>query len=48
MEDLQFFIFDNQTKLVKKGRNDIVTTKEECIRFLLTLLLRNNKFIINK
>jgi len=39
MEDLQFVVFDNQTKLVKKERNDVVTTKEECIRFLVTLLL---------
>jgi len=48
MEDLQFVVLDNQTKLVKKGRNNVVTTKEKCIRFLETLLLRNNKSIINK
>ena len=41
-------MFDNQTELVEERRNNNITIKEYCIRFFVTLLLRNKKFIINK
>ena len=41
-------MLDNKPKLVKKRRNNTITTKKICIEFFIALFLRNEKAIINK
>ena len=41
-------MFNNKTKLIKKSRNNIVTTKENQIGFFENIFLKYKKTIIYK
>ena len=48
IKDFYFAIFYNKTKSHKKKQNNIITTKEICIRNRKQFTLRNEESIINK
>ena len=46
MKNFQLVILNNKTELSEKRRNNTITTKEICIWFSKTFLLRNKKTIV--
>ena len=46
MENFSFYMFDDKTKIVKKFRKYIITTKKMSVRHVQGFVLHNNETII--
>ena len=48
MENFSFHMFDDETKIIKKFRKYIITTKKICVGYVQGFVLCNDKTIIYK
>jgi len=48
VEDFQLVMFNDETKLIKEEKDNVVTVKNICVRFFVTFFLRNKKSIVYK
>ena len=48
MKDLRFSVFDDEFKLIKKRRNNIIVTEKKSICFFKGFLLQNKKTFVHK